>query len=69
MDHYKVIVRDDEYEEAFLSVGRFLKMLDQKNARVTIVKDVAPVYIVQMPAGVISEVRKHGDVVEVIGMI
>ena len=69
MNHYRIIVRDDEYEEAFICVGRFLSLLDNKNQRVKIVKKKAQEYVVTMPLSVVETVKNHGDVIEVIGMI
>ncbi len=69
MDHYKIIVRDDDYEEAFLCVGRYLKQLSEKNQQITIVKEDEPVYIVTMSGSIVETVRKHGDVVDVVGML
>lgn len=65
MDCFKVTVRDDEYEEAFKCVGRYLRLL----SNTVIVKEEAPVYYVKMPYGNVDLVKKHGDVSEVTGTL
>ena len=69
MDCYRITVRQDDYDEAFQSVGRYLRGMNNKEREVTIIKEADPVYFVRMPFDLISVIRKHGDVVEVTGTL